>query len=69
LPVARAKLAVAFGKKRGGSKVAKSDYNVLLIHVAYLRDLAERLGGTDKEAVLPLPHSSMSSASISKPVC
>jgi hypothetical protein len=41
-----------FGRKRADSKVATSDYKLLLIHVAYLRDLAERLGGTDKEAVL-----------------
>jgi hypothetical protein len=41
-----------FGRKRADSKVANSDYKLLLIHVAYLRELAERLGGTDKEAVL-----------------
>lgn len=38
-----------FGRKRSE---ALSDHNRLLIHVAYLRDLAERLGETDKEAVL-----------------
>jgi hypothetical protein len=41
-----------FGRKRADSKVATGDYKLLLIHVAYLRDLADRLGGTDKEAVL-----------------
>jgi hypothetical protein len=41
-----------FGKTRADSKVGVSDHNLLLIHVAYLRDLAERLGGTDREAVL-----------------
>jgi hypothetical protein len=41
-----------FGKKRADSKVGISDYILPLIHVAYLRDLAERLGGTDREAVL-----------------
>jgi hypothetical protein len=30
---------------------AVSDHKRLLIHVAYLRDLARRLGGTDAEAV------------------
>lgn len=41
-----------FGRKRADSNVGVGNYNLLLIHVAYLRDLAERLGGTDKEAVL-----------------
>ena len=32
-------------------RTAQSDSQRLLIHVGYLRDLAQRLGGTDGEAV------------------
>jgi hypothetical protein len=41
-----------FGKKRSGLEMASSDYDALQIHVRYLRDLAERLGGTDREAIV-----------------
>jgi hypothetical protein len=40
------------GKQRTDSKAVGGEYKLLLIHVAYLRNLAERLGGTDREAVL-----------------
>jgi len=38
-------------RKSGLNQQAVSDHKQLQIHVAYLRDLAQRLGGTDGEAV------------------